>query len=331
MLHTLTAPAASAGMRLDVWLESTLDGCTRSLVSRLIKEGRCAVESGPLDAARVLKAKGGLFLSGGERISLEVPEIEPMSAVAEAIPLTILHEDEQIVVIDKPSGMVVHPAIGHPRGTLVNALLGRYGATLPSGEAWRPGLAHRLDADTSGVICVARTPEALAFLQAAFKERRVGKRYLALIHGAPRADFLECGAWLGRSAKDFRKRAAFPTGTSSAKEAYTSVTVRARCDGYAVVEARPRTGRTHQVRVHLATLGHPVLADAVYGRSDRWPLNARDGDAKSLHRQALHAWALDVPHPSGGRLRLNAPPPLDMSRLLPGPLTPAPWDDHPDR
>jgi 23S rRNA pseudouridine1911/1915/1917 synthase len=184
---------------------------------------------------------------------------------------------------------------------------------------------HRLDQDTSGVICLARTPAALAFLQAAFKAREVRKRYLALVAGSPRADFLEHAGWIGRHPRDFRKRAVLSAGADGAKEAYTSVVVLERRDGYTVVEARPRTGRTHQIRVHLAALGHPVLADPVYGRSGVWPLNALPGDGTALHRHALHAWTLDIPHPRGGRRQFMAPLPADFVRLVSSGLKPRPW------
>lgn len=319
MLHQLIVPAQAVGQRLDVWLESVLDGCTRSLISRLIKDGRCVVEPGA--------AKAGHFLKGGERVALEVPEIEPMEAVPENIPLTILHEDRHLIAIDKPPRMVVHPAIGHARGTLVNAILGRYGSVLPnadgSSEAWRPGIVHRLDQDTSGVILVARTTAALTFLQDAFKARDVNKRYLALVAGKPRADFMEHAGWLGRHPRDFRKRAILPDGTADAKEAYTSVVVLERRSGYSVVEARPKTGRTHQIRVHLAALGHPVLADPTYGRSATWPLSPTETQPV-LRRHALHAWTLDVPHPDGGRLKLQAPIPADLASWVSVGLVPRP-------
>ncbi|MBA2479742.1 MAG: RluA family pseudouridine synthase [Planctomycetes bacterium] len=311
----MRVPADAAGKRLDVWLETVLEGCTRSQITRLIKGGSCAVEPGA--------AKAGYFLKGGETVTLDIPDVEPMEAKPEDIPLSILHEDAHLIVVDKPPGMVVHPAIGHLRGTLVNALLGRYG-THVAGEAWRPGIIHRLDADTSGVICVARTVAALAFVQDAFKARTVGKRYLALVAGKPRADFLENPKWIGRHPRDFRKRAAFAAETTSAKEAYTSFIVLHRGDGFAALEARPRTGRTHQIRIHLADLGHPVLADATYGRAPQWPLNAKPDDASALRRHGLHAWTLDIPHPAGGRLAIQAPIPADLARWLPPGLTPRP-------
>jgi 23S rRNA pseudouridine1911/1915/1917 synthase len=316
VLHEFIVPEDAIGERLDVWLETCLEGCTRSLIARLIKDGRCDVTPG--------QAKAGYFLRGNEKVVLEVPDLEPMSIEPEQIPLTVLHEDHEIIVIDKPAGMVVHPAIGNPRGTLVNALLGRYGQHLPTGEAWRPGIVHRLDAFTSGVILVARTPTALVFLQEAFKSRDVLKRYLALCAGRPRADFMECNRWIGRHRVDIRKRTVYEAEAEGAKEAYTSFVVLERHDGYSAVEARPRTGRTHQIRVHLAALGHPVLADAVYGRAGQWPLNAPASDPNALRRQGLHAWTLDFPHPSGGRLQVTAPVPRDIAHFVAHGIAPRP-------
>jgi 23S rRNA pseudouridine1911/1915/1917 synthase len=314
VLHELTVPADAAGQRLDVWLAATLEGCTRSLIQRLMQDGRCTVHPGV--------ARAGRIVQGGELVTLEVPEVEPMEAVPEAIPLTILHEDEHLIAVDKPAGMVVHPAIGHLRGTLVNAILGRHGDHREAGgEVWRPGVVHRLDAETSGVIVVARTPAALAFLQQAWAERQVQKRYLALVAGMPRADWFACDGWIGRHARDIRKRAVREPGQGDSKEARTSVRVRQRCDGYSIIEARPLTGRTHQIRVHLAHAGHPVLADPLYGRSRTWPVHA-EGAAVRLARHALHAWTLDLPHPAGGRLSLTAPIPADLGGLLPAVLAP---------
>jgi 23S rRNA pseudouridine1911/1915/1917 synthase len=317
VLHELTVPREAAGMRLDIWLAQSLEGCSRSLVARLIKDGRCAITPGA--------ARAGRALVGGELVTLEVPEVEPMEAVPEDIPLTVLHEDEHLIAIDKPAGMVVHPAIGHLRGTLVNAVLGRWRDHREAGgEIWRPGVVHRLDADTSGVIVIARTAAALAFLQAAWAERQVRKRYLALVAGMPRADWFACDAWLGRHPRDFRKRAVRKPGEGDAKEARTSFLVLQRGDGWSAVEARPATGRTHQIRVHLAHLGHAVLADPTYGRGRTWPLGA-EGDAVRLGRHALHAWTLDLPHPAGGELHLAAPLPADLAGMLPTGVTPRPW------
>ena len=369
MIHELTVPVAAAGQRLDVWLETQLPDCTRSLISRLIKDGRCTIHPGI--------ARAGRFLTGGETVTLEVPAVEPIQSTPEDIEVPILYWDKHMVVVDKPAGMVVHPAIGHPKGTLVNALLGKYGQSLDK-NPWRPGLVHRLDAETSGVMVIARTGAALAFLQDSFRGRTAKKRYLALVAGNPRADFLENNKWIARHPVDFRKRTAVkppheaapppnvideddeveiavfengnfvvppkpvkpdPTlppdaiavpdegsnsGRGQAREAYTSAVVLQRHDGYAVVEARPRTGRTHQVRVHLADLGHPILADGVYGRSRQWPLNAKPGDPMAIRRHALHAWTLEIPHPDGGWKEFSAPVPADMQKFITGMVTPRP-------
>ncbi len=342
MQHSWQVPVADAGQRLDVWIESRLPGVSRNLVQKLLREGRCQVQPG--------LARPGRFLTGGETIAIEVPAVETPTLVGEDIALNVLHEDDQLVAIDKPPGLVVHPAPGHPRGTLMNAVMHRWGpisgltettgpvdtteATGSEADAetdedatdlQRLGLVHRLDAETSGIILVARTARALAHLQESFHERRVKKRYLALVAGQPRADYLTCDGAIARHPKDFRKRIAIPVGKPGGKEARTTAVVHWRGDGYSAVEARPRTGRTHQIRVHLAALGHPVLADVVYGRSRTWPLNAGPEDRTALRRQALHAWTLDLPHPDGGELTLRAPIPADIAAWLPGPIEPKPW------
>lgn len=322
VLHQLTVPSEASGQRLDVWLETRLEGCTRSLVSRLLKQGLCSAASAQ---GQDLRIKAGYQLRGGEQLAIEVPEIEPHVLEPEDIPLDVLHEDDDLILINKPAGMIVHPAVGHHHGTLVNALLGRYGIA-PGGDPWRPGIVHRLDQDTSGVMAVARTMVALTFLQEAFRERRVHKRYIALMHGSPKADYFTTDAWLGRHPKDFRKRAVLPPNTGDAKEAYSSFHVLHRCDGYVVAEARPKTGRTHQIRVHALSLGHPILADATYGRSPTWPLQASATQTPVLRRQGLHAWVLDIPHPRGGRLRIQAPLPVDLQPWVPAHVQPLPME-----
>jgi 23S rRNA pseudouridine1911/1915/1917 synthase len=297
MLHELVVAPDQAGIRLDVFLEQHLEGCSRSLVGRCIKRDRCTITPG--------KAKPGYRLRGGEAVAIEVPAIEPLQAVPEDIPLAVLYEDEKLLVVDKPAGMVVHPAIGHPRGTLLNAVLGHCADT-----GGQPGLIHRLDADTSGVIAVAKTAAAQAFCQDAFRDRRVIKRYLVLVHGHPRADYFEHHGWIGRHSRDFRKRAVVADGTPGGRAAETHFLVRLREPSYSVLEARLLTGRTHQIRVHLADRGHPCLADGIYGRSVSWPLGGI-GPAV-LRRQALHAWYLELPHPDGFTLRVQAPLPEDL-------------------
>ncbi len=312
MLHMLTAPAESAGMRLDVWLETALDGCTRSLVSRLIKEGRCAVEAGPADAVRVLKAKGGLFLSGGERISLEVPEIEPMSAVAEDIPLTILHEDEQIVVIDKPAGMVVHPAAGNPTGTLVNALLHHIKDLSGIGGEVRPGIVHRLDKGTSGVMVVAKNDEAHKELARQFHDREVEKEYVALVWGLVQQR-KRINAAIGRDPKN---RVKMSIRAGRARHAVTRVTWARDLKGVTLLRVAIATGRTHQIRVHLSAIHHPIVVDALYGGVHRrvpHPLRA----VTKLTRPFLHAERLVFTHPrTQERLEFTAPLPGDLEAVV---------------
>ncbi len=309
MLHELEVEADAAGTRLDVWLESRLEGCSRSLVARSIKAGRCRVDPG--------HTKPGYRLRGGERITLEVAEVPALDVVPEPMDLRILHEDEAVLVLDKPPGVVVHPAIGHIRGTLLGGLL----AYAQAAGDWAPLLIHRLDADTSGVMAVAKTPAAQAACQDAFRERRVGKRYLALVHGQPQADYFAHRGWLARSRRDFRKRQVCPDDTPGGRAAHSEFHVRARSRGFSVLEVRIHTGRTHQIRVHLADLGHPCLADALYGREAQWGLPDAAG---ALTRQGLHAWRLDLPHPDGSVLRVMAPPPADLARFLPPGLEPLP-------
>jgi 23S rRNA pseudouridine1911/1915/1917 synthase len=301
MLHELEVDETAVGDRLDVFLEARLPGCSRSLVARCIKQDLCTVTPG--------KAKPGYRLRGGEAVAIEVPDIEPLEAVPEDIPLAVLHEDDELLVVNKAPGMVVHPAIGHHKGTLLNAVLGRYDG---SSSTVRPGLIHRLDADTSGVIAIARTPEALTWFQDAFRERRVVKRYLALAHGRPREDVFEHKGWIGRHYKDFRKRGVQPDNTPGAKDAHTGFVRRATFDGFSALECRLHTGRTHQIRVHLADLGHAILADGVYGRSVRWPLQG----PIHLRRQGLHAWRLELPRRDGSTLQVTAPIPDDLQIVL---------------
>ena len=315
MLIDLVVPKEARGSRLDVWLAIAVEGSSRSQLQKLFDQNLVVVTGG--------SSRAGYTLQGGEKVALEVPEAEPMEALPEDIPLTVIYEDDDLVAIDKPPGMVVHPSIGHLRGTLVNALLGKYGTHLPSGEGFRPGIVHRLDADTSGVIVVARNEQTLRFLQEQFKERQVQKRYLALVAGTPRADLLRCDAWLGRHPSDFRRRAVRKPGEGDAKEADTSFIVHVRKTGYSIVEARPRTGRTHQIRVHAAHLGHAILADGLYGRSPTWPLEPKPTDT-ILRRQGLHAWTLDLTAPSGKALHLVAPPPADLLPFLPAGIKPKP-------
>lgn len=314
MHHSSQVPENAAGQRLDVWLETVVEGVSRTQIANAIRSGGCIVEPG--------QAKSGYKLRGGETVTLELPEVELSEIEPEDIPLQILYEDDDLIVIDKAAGMVVHPAVGHTKGTLVNALLGRYGLEL-GGEPWRPGIIHRLDAQTSGIVCVARHIQALDFFQNQWRERQVKKRYLALAAGVPRVISWECSGFIGRNPKDFRKRQVVSADARGAKEALTRFLVRHQEDTYAVIEAHPHTGRTHQIRVHLASSGHPVLADATYGRSATFPPQYRPGQ-QVITRHALHAWALDLTLMNGQATRFFSPIPADLAPWVPAGLAPMP-------
>jgi 23S rRNA pseudouridine1911/1915/1917 synthase len=262
---------------------------------------------------RVVKAAARL--RGAERIEVELPPPEPSGVQPQDLPLHVLHEDPDLLVLDKQAGMVVHPARGSPHSTVVNALLHRLGSDAASGG--RLGLVHRLDKDTSGCLVVARSDEALAALQAQFQGRTVEKTYLALVHGRL-ADEGRLETPYGRHPRD-RKRF---TGRSGTRKAVTEWRVVERFgDRATLAEVRIHTGRTHQIRVHLSESGHPVLADASYGgarREARLPA----GDplrraAEAVGRQALHAWRLAFRHPRTGRLRrFEAPLPEDIQAAV---------------
>jgi len=290
-----------------VALSRLAPGLSRARVQRLLADG-CVLVDGR-------RAKPAARLRGCERIAVELPDPEPSGVVPQDLPLAVLHEDRDLLVLDKRAGMVVHPARGTPHSTVVNALLHRLSGKGPAGD--RIGLVHRLDKDTSGCLVVARTDAALADLQAQFQGRTVEKVYLALVHGKlPDEGRLETP--YGRHPRD-RKRF---TGRSGSRRALTEWRVRERFgDRATLAEVTIHTGRTHQIRVHLSEAGHPVLADATYGATRR---EARLDEADPLRvasaaagRQALHAWKLAFRHPRTGRLRrFEAPIPPDMAAAL---------------
>jgi 23S rRNA pseudouridine1911/1915/1917 synthase len=314
------------GLRLDVALARLAPDLSRARVQRLVGEDRVRLEGRP--------ARASTRLRGGERIDVEVPPPEPSRLEAQDLPLAVLHEDDRILVLDKAAGMVVHPARGSPRSTVVNALLhhlsgGRGEAASPApgqpppaapplaGRLPRLGLVHRLDKDTSGCLVVAKDEAALAALQAAFRGRSVEKTYLALCHG-PLAAEGRIDTPYGRHPRD-RKR--FTGRVRAARRAVTEWTVRERFgERAALAEVRLLTGRTHQIRVHLSESGHPLVADPVYGGTRR-EARLPEGDparraAGAIGRQALHAWKLAFDHPAGGRVAFTAPVPPDLLRAL---------------
>ncbi len=293
----LVVPAGGGG-RADRFA-ADLSGLSRSRVQRLIAEGRVTAD-GRLVKANTLVPAGSVLL-------IDVPPPEPAGIEAEAIPLEILFEDADVLVVDKPAGLVVHPSPGHWSGTLVNALLAR--DTVYGGIAGveRPGIVHRLDRDTSGLLMVAKTDAAQASLMAQLKARRVKKTYLALVQGSVQAALGRVEAPIGRDPKNRMRMAVVPDGRPSV----TGYRVRERFAGWTFLEVDLVTGRTHQIRVHLAALGHPVAGDRVYGTgtSRRGP----DG----LERLFLHAWHLVFATPSSGDLvRVEAPLPPELEAVL---------------
>lgn len=288
------ATEADRGARLDSFLANHLESLSRSRVQALIDAGRVSVDGEPARASSRLK--------GHELVVVDVPPPEPAEPLAEDLPLTVLFQDRDVLVLDKAAGMVVHPAAGHRDGTLVNALLHHVKDLQGVGGALRPGLVHRLDKDTSGVLVIAKHDEALARLQAAFKAREVEKVYVALVHGQP----AERGTFRTLHGRHPTQRLKFTGKVARGKEAVTHWEVTRRFAHAARVEVRLETGRTHQIRVHFAEAGHPLLSDALYGtKASRRP--------EIIARQALHAWKLSFPHPrTGKRLSFTAPVPADL-------------------
>jgi 23S rRNA pseudouridine1911/1915/1917 synthase len=304
----LEAGPEAAGERLDRFLAERLDQ-PRNQVQRWIRDGLVRLAGEPA-------TKPSAALSGGERLEVAVPPPEPSGIEPEAGRLSVLHEDPSVVVVDKPPGLTVHPGAGRSTGTLVHRLLARYPDLEGVGGAGRPGIVHRLDKDTSGVLVVARTPEAYRALQRAFSERRVDKRYLAIVYGAPEPEIGLVDEPIGRHANE-RKRMTVRAVEKGGRPARTRYRTRAAAGGLALLELDIETGRTHQIRVHLKHLHHPIVGDPVYGEA-RW--KAVHGPARRLletfPRPALHAWRLAFAHPdTGERAAFEAPVPADLREL----------------
>jgi len=261
-------------------------GLSRSYVQRLIEEGRLTIEGRPV--------KSNTVVEPGARLELDIPEPRTTQIEPEEMALAVVYEDEDVLIIDKPAGLVTHPAPGRSSGTLVNALLARGGAEAYGSVAGtdRPGIVHRLDRDTSGLIVVARNDRAQAALMAQLKARRVKKTYLALVHGSVAAEIGRIEAPIGRDARHFGRMSVVQGGRPS----LTGYRVRERFAGWTLLEIDLMTGRTHQIRVHLASIGHPVAGDRVYATGA-----ARKGP-DGLERLFLHAWRIEFASPSAERL-----------------------------
>jgi 23S rRNA pseudouridine1911/1915/1917 synthase len=303
----------SGGERLDRFLAAARTDLSRSGLQALIKGGHVLVNG--------RTAKASLRLKSGDQVRITLPEPRTLSLIPEAIPLRIVFQDPDLVVVDKPAGLVVHPGAGVPRGTLVHALLHAFPEVAAVGGAGRPGIVHRLDKDTSGLLLVARSPRAYLALIEAMRRREIHRVYHALVWGSPRAASGIIETAIGRDPRERKRMAVVRRG---GKPARTHWHVRERFGHAAWLEVHLDTGRTHQIRVHLAHLGYPVIGDPVYGGrvkkglSPREPERSlRDAVLAGLPRQALHASELELTHPIIGRpLAFVSPWPDDFSRAV---------------
>ena len=315
-LEVLTVGPAEDGRRLDAFVAGRELGLTRSQAAKLTGSGGILVGGRP--------ARAGRRLAVGERVEVSVPAGTERGPAPEAVPLDIVFEDGHLLVVNKPQGMVVHPGAGRPDRTLVNALLGHTQRLPAAGEARRPGIVHRLDRDTSGLMVVAKTEAAYEDLSRQVRDRELKRTYLALAWGRIREDRVVVNVPIGRQLRDRKRMAAVaqPEPGRQVRSAATEIRVLSRFQGMTLVEARLKTGRTHQIRVHLAHVGHPVVGDRTYGLRKAGKEKATLG-AETLARvaalpgQALHAQSVVFRHPeTGQRLSFSVSPPGEMSSLL---------------
>ena len=297
-METLTLTADRAGERADAFLARSVPGLTRSAAQRLLEEGAVTLEGRPV--------KKNYKTAPGDQLEAVLPDPEPVAILPQDIPLDVVYEDGDVIVVNKPVGLVVHPAPGHPDGTLVNALLYHCGNTLSgiNGEL-RPGIVHRIDRDTSGLILAAKNDRAHLALAAQLQDHSLARVYEAVAVGNLREDAGTVDAPIGRHPVNRKKMA---IDHRNGRPAVTHWSVLGRYPGYTHVECRLETGRTHQIRVHLASIGHPLLGDVVYGSKKPWP---------GLAGQCLHARKLRFVHPTTGKLvELECPLPDWFEKVL---------------
>lgn len=309
--HTFIVEAPAAGRRLDVFLADHLPEVSRARLQALIAAGLVSVApseaegaTGAVAAARVSRLRPSHRVRAGERVAVKVPPVEPTTLRPEPIPLVIIYEDGDLLVVDKPAGLTVHPGAGRPTGTLVQAVLSHCPDLPGIGGEQRPGIVHRLDKDTSGLLVVAKTEAALRGLQAQIQARRARRDYLALVWGRLNRAEGAVDAPIGRDPRHRTRMAVVASG----RRAVTHYRVVERFREATLLELRLQTGRTHQIRVHCAALDHPVVGDPVYGRRP---------NAWGLRRQALHAFRLAFAHPATGvELTFTVPLPPDIDAAL---------------
>ncbi|HTG89965.1 MAG TPA: RluA family pseudouridine synthase [Vicinamibacterales bacterium] len=302
--HDLIVSPEEAGIRIDRYLTSVLAGHSRSQIQRLIKDGKVTVAGRAVPANRVVR--------GGDAVGIEIPEPTSAAPEPEDLDLDIVYQDSDLIVVNKPAGMVVHPAAGHAQGTLVNALLHEVDDLSGIGGELRPGIVHRLDRGTSGLMVVAKNDRAHAELARQFHDREVEKEYVALVWGVVQAG-RRIDLPIGRDPADRKKMSA---RARRARSAATRITAALHIPGVTLIHVAIATGRTHQIRVHLSEIGHPIVGDAAYGGLRR----RVPGDLRpvlGLDRPFLHAGRLVFHHPSDGRkMEFEAPLPRDLQTLL---------------
>lgn len=294
----ICVPESASGQRIDKFLSDFLEGQSRSYLQKLVKEGRVFVQG--------KSVKANYRVTEGEEIELEIPDMEEPDILPEDIPLDILYEDEDLLIVNKPKGMVVHPSAGHYSGTLVNALLYHCSGNLSGiNGVLRPGIVHRIDMDTTGSLVVCKNDFSHNSLAEQLKVHSITRKYRAIVHGAIKEDEGTVNAPIGRHPVDRKKMA---VNHKNGKEAITHYRVLERFRQYTYIECQLETGRTHQIRVHMASIGHPLLGDAVYGPS-RCPYK--------LQGQTLHAQVLGFLHPrTGAYMEFEAPLPEYFEELL---------------
>ncbi|BAY24278.1 ribosomal large subunit pseudouridine synthase D [Calothrix sp. NIES-2100] len=287
--------------RLDRYLSQELPDLSRSRIQQLIEQGQVQI-NGKVCASKKVNVKAG------DRIILDIPAAQPLELQAEDIALDILYEDDQLIILNKPAGLVVHPAPGHPDGTLVNALLAHCPNLPGIGGVQRPGIVHRLDKDTTGAIAIAKTDIAYQHLQAQLQAKTARREYLGVVYGAPKVESGVIDLPIGRHRQDRKKMAVVPI-EEGGRNAITHWQIQERLGNYTLIHFQLETGRTHQIRVHSAKIGHPIVGDPIYASGRSIGVN--------LPGQALHAWRLKLQHPlSGNLIEVTATPPQTFLTLL---------------
>lgn len=300
-MNQLNLEVAGKKERLDAWMGSQLPDLSRSRLQKLIEQGYIQL-NGQICTNKNTK------VSQGDRLNITIPDSQPLELTAEAIDLDILYEDDQLIILNKPAGLVVHPSPGHESGTLVNALLHHCPNLAGIGGIQRPGIVHRLDKDTTGAIVIAKTDQAHQHLQAQLKTKTARREYIALVHGVPKTEIGTIDLPIGRHRSDRQKMVVIPL-EKGGRNAITHWQVKERLGNYTLMEFRLETGRTHQIRVHSSQIGHPIVGDPIYSSDRSIGIN--------LPGQLLHAYRLILVHPvTGESLEAIAPLPAIFPKVL---------------